>query len=474
MSNHNDKQKSKDLIKGIAIYGIGSMGSKILSFLLVPLYTYYIATEDMGVYDLLHTTIGLLTPVITMQISDAAFRWMIREPKEKECYIRATLQVLCINCCTAGILIWGIGHFFTIPYQTYFIFSLITARFLATVQKLLRGLRNQHLFAFSGVLYTLVYLLSNVLLICVLRKGVESLFVSTIVADVVSLCVVFMCEKRLRVNLFRVPEIPLIKDMMRFSAPLVPNQLNWWVISSSDRYIIRFFLGTVANGIYAISYKFPTMLQIILNLFNSSWQDVSVGDTDGNAGAYYSKVFQKLYQFSFTLLWPLIPATKLFIIFTMSSAYHDAAKYISFLYLGTVFQSFSSFYGVGYLRDKNTKQASLTSIYGAITNAAINILLIRFIGLYAASVSTFLGFGAMWLIREHQNHEELGVIIEIKRFLTYFCITVILSTIACVTNPFVDLLLLAVGAVAFCIINYHMIMSIIIQLLKKLKTIRND
>ena len=83
MSNHNDKQKSKDLIKGIAIYGIGSMGSKILSFLLVPLYTYYIATGDMGVYDLLHTTIGLLTPVITMQISDAAFRWMIREPKEK-------------------------------------------------------------------------------------------------------------------------------------------------------------------------------------------------------------------------------------------------------------------------------------------------------------------------------------------------------------------------------------------------------
>ena len=183
-------------------------------------------------------------------------------------------------------------------------------------------------------------------------------------------------------------------------------------------------------------------------------------------GAYYSKVFQKLYQFSFTLLWPLIPATKLFIIFTMSSAYHDAAKYISFLYLGTVFQSFSSFYGVGYLRDKNTKQASLTSIYGAITNAAINILLIRFIGLYAASVSTFLGFGAMWLIREHQNHEELGIIIEIKRFLTYFCITVILSTIACVTNPFVDLLLFAVGSssvlhnqLSYDYVDYHSIVE---------------
>lgn len=471
-SQKNNQQKNNDLLSGIAIYSIGSVGSKILSFLLVPLYTYYISAQDMGIYDLLHTTIGLLTPIITMQISDAAFRWMVREPENKECYVRATLQVLCINCCVASVLIWGIGHFIAIPYQVYFILSLITARFLATVQKLLRGLKNQRLFASSGVLYTLVYLLSNILLICVLRKGIESLFVSTIIADIVAICVIFLCEKRLRINLLRVPQMSLIQKMIVFSAPLVPNQLNWWIINSSDRYVIQFFLGTMSNGIYAIAYKFPTALQIVLNLFNNSWQDVSVGDTEKDTENYYSGVFRKLYQLSFSLLWMLIPATKLFILYTMNSSYHDAAKYVSFLYLGTVFQSFSSFYGVGYLKNRNTKQASLTSIYGAVVNAVANILLVQFIGLHAASISTFLGFTVMWIIRERQNHDELGVVIEPQKFLPLFLITFALSVVSCFSDVLVDTMAFLGGVIAFIVLNYRTLMSITTWLLKKIRVKR--
>ena len=75
----SDLKNNKELIKGIGVYAIGTFGTKILSFLIVPLYTYYIATDDMGVYDILTSTISLLTPIITMQISDAAYRWIIRD-----------------------------------------------------------------------------------------------------------------------------------------------------------------------------------------------------------------------------------------------------------------------------------------------------------------------------------------------------------------------------------------------------------
>ena len=117
----DNQNKNKSLIQGTIIYAIGSFGTKILSFLIVPLYTYYISTTDMGVYDLLNTTASLLAPIITLQISDAAFRWMVRERDTADKYIKATLQVLLGNSVIAAVLIYIIGQFFPFPYCMEFI-----------------------------------------------------------------------------------------------------------------------------------------------------------------------------------------------------------------------------------------------------------------------------------------------------------------------------------------------------------------
>ena len=66
--------KSKELVKGTLIYAIGSFGSKILSLLIVPLYTFFIVPEELGNYDLILTTVNLLIPIITLQITGAAYK----------------------------------------------------------------------------------------------------------------------------------------------------------------------------------------------------------------------------------------------------------------------------------------------------------------------------------------------------------------------------------------------------------------
>ncbi len=463
-----NKSKGRSLIEGILIYAIGNFGSKILVFLIVPLYTYYISTEDMGNYDLVLTTVNLLTPIITMQISDAAFRWMIRTDSGNDVYVRSTLQVLILNCLIASGVIFIVDKIYPILYCSYFVGVLITSRALATIQKLLRGLKNQKLFAVSGILYTIIFLALNILKICYWHQGVVSLFQSAIISNIITLVVIFFADKRLRIKFWCKPDVIIIKRLLKFSIPLVPNQLNWWIINSSDRYIIKFFLNASANGIYSISYKFPTMLQVILGLFTTSWQDVAVSDTEKNPGTFYTKVFKELYVLSFGLLWVLNPVTKVFIVLFMNSNYHSAASYVPFLYLGTVFQSFASFYGVGYLRDKNTQQASLTSIYGAIVNAIVNIGLIKFIGLHAASFSTFLGFLVMWLIREKQNRNELNVIINKKHFMLFFLPTFVLSVVECFTNMYVDILLGILGVIVFFIANKKLLILLIGKIHSKL------
>lgn len=462
-----ERAKNKQLAENLLIYAIGTFGTKILSFLIVPLYTYYISTSDMGVYDILITTVSMLTPLVTFQIADAAYRWMIRDEKTQEC-ITSTYKVLIINSLIATALIALINTFYKIPYCAYFTAMLISSRLLQTTQKLLRGLRNQKLFAFSSIFFSFLYLSLNVLFIAVLKCGVEYLFVSQIVADVVTVLLIFIIEERIRFDITERMNLALTKEMLAYSIPLVPNLLNWWIMSASDRYVIRWFLGASFNGIYAIAYKFPTLLQQVLGLFNTSWQDLSISE-DGKDGVYYSKVFRRLYVFSLSMIPFIIAASQLFIWITMSSAYHDAAKYVSFLVLGTVFQVFSSFFGVGYLKNKDTKKAAFTSIYGAAVNFGVNVLLIRCIGLYAAALSTFLGFFVMWLIRYIQTRSTLEVKINWMDFGIYFVIALVCTIAAPFSTKTTAAVMAAVGLIFFVGCNREMIVMITRGLSKRLK-----
>lgn len=454
------QKKSRALLKGTGIYAIGTLGTKMLSFFIVPLYTYYITTEDMGLYDILLTSIQLLAPIITMQVSDAAFRYIIRSDEDPAKYIRNTMHVLIVNCSVAFSLVFVVDCFHSIPYCTYFALLLVLTRIMDTIQKLLRALKNQMLFAISGIIYSVVFFSLNIIQICIFKRGVSGLLISGIIANLVSICVIFAFEPNLRINYLKKTNFTIVKKFYKFSAPLVPNYLNWWAINSSDRYIVATFLGHSANGILAIAHKFPTVLQMVLNLFTTSWQDLSVAEKDKECGDYNSRLFKFYYCLSMSFMWILMPATKVIIHIVMSSAYKTACDYVSFYYLGTLFQSYSSFYGVGYLRNKKTWKAFSTSIYGAIINIVINIALIKVIGLQAAAVSTFIGFLVMWFIRERQNHIELNIKINALVFIPLLVSDILVAVLSINLSVSINCLLTLVCLVSFLIFNNTIIKTV--------------
>lgn len=449
--------RGKNLAKGTVVYAIGTLSSRVLSFLIVPLYTYYILPSDLGIYDLLHSTVGLLTPIISLQIADAAFVWMVQGKESNEHCISAVYKYLgCMSLVTAVIAI-AVDHFWTIPYCGYFIAMLLSNRWMATLQKLLRGLKKQKLFALSGVIYTFVFLALNLIQIVGLKMGVVSLFQSSIAANIVVIAFMLIKQKELRSINFRQKDWKLQKDFLKFSIPVVPNQLNWWAVNSSDRYIVKFFLGSAANGIYSIAYKFPSVLQMLFQIFYQSWQDSALGEKNEDGGIFYTKIFRLYYRLGFTILLPLMPFTKIFIELAMNSNYHDASKYISFLYLGTVFQAFSNFMGVGYLKNGKTGRASYTTIFGAVVNIVVNIAFIQLIGLHAASISTFLSFLVVFLVRVHQTKDSMQIRVDWRKFMMLFIMALSMGIVVIFSNMFMDSILTLIGASFFIVFNWNTI-----------------
>lgn len=459
--------KNKTLLIGTITYAIGNFGTKILSFLIVPLYTFYITPSDLGDYDLLMTTVSLLSPLLTMKISDATYCWLIKDVSNSPDYLGATYKLLFRNCIFFSVILLVINHFITIWNCYYFILILIGDRVLECVQKLLRGLKKQKLFAVSGIIYTGLLVIANLIKICMLHQGVTALLQSVVFAQIVTIIFIIWKEKSLRVVNWknRIKHRQLQKEFMKYSAPLVPSALSWWVMSASDRYVIRLFLGKAANGIFAVAGKFPSILQTLFTMFNNAWTDMALAELGKGKQTeeYVADLFRKLYCFSFSVVFGLIPFTKIVTQIILGVEYQSASIYIGILYLGTVFQGFSSFCSIGYLQQKTTGGAARTSMYGAIVNLVVDIFAMKYIGLFAASVSTFIGFFVMWIARMYDIRYSFPIRIKKKEFSIYLIMSIILAIVSIWSSLMIDILLCVCAGIWFIYSNRNIFKAICIN-----------
>ena len=306
------------------------------------------------------------------------------------------------------------------------------------------------------------------------RQGVDGMFRSQVISLCVTIILIFILEPRLRTRIISSQENHnLTKEMLKYSAPLVPSGLSWWVMGASDRYVIRFILGRAANGIYAVANKFPTILSMLFTIFNYSWTDVALGNLkEGKeTSKYSSKLFEDLYKLSFTFALFLIPVTKIVTKLILSSDYKSASIYISFLYLGALFQGYTTFITAGLLQGSKTASIARSSTIGAIVNLAIDLIFMKYIGIQAASISTFCGFFVMWLCRMHDTQSVTPIKLNKARFTVFFLMTLSVATVTIWTNNYVDLVLTVIGLYFFFRVNKKYIKMLIRQIKKKGATV---
>ena len=462
------RNKNKELIKGTIIYAIGSFGSKILSLLIVPLYTFYIVPEELGNYDLILTTINLLIPIITFQITDAAYKKIVEKFDERQNIISCTYWILLISSIISSILCITIGKYIIgLRYAIYLTIMLIAQMWFLSLQRLLRSLKRQKTFVIAGLFQTFCFLVLIAILVCGINLKVDGLCISYTVAHFIAIIFMLTQCKDLIVTKITYNKKNLV-EMFKFSVPLIPNAMSWWLINSSDKYIIRLLLGASSNGIYTVSSKFPAVLQTVNSLFYSSWQDVAIREKAGEErDKFYTNTFEKYYELIFGLVLIAMPATIVLLPMIVSSEYRSAALYSTFIYLGMVFQGFSSFYGINYLNHNKTFGATSTSIVAAIINLIVDLILMPYIGLYAAGISTFLGFFGMWLIRVKQTKKITNIQINKRKFIAYLVISIICAIVSIFTNRVICTILTIVFSIIFLIKEKELIFKIMNNIFNK-------
>jgi O-antigen/teichoic acid export membrane protein len=261
----------------------------------------------------------------------------------------------------------------------------------------------------------------------------------------------------------------VLREMLKFSIPLIPDTLMWWIMSAGDKYIINYSMGDAANGLYSLAMKVPTIISLIFTNFYQAWQMSAIDSrNNGDEKYFYSNVFTITNGFMSVLIVCVITFIKPVFLGVMSESFACAWEYVPLLSIAIFFSCLAAFFGVVYTVSKKSKMSLYTSAVGAATNLFFNVLLVGKFGLYGIATGTALGYVAVLLMRIRDAKREIGMSFDVAR--TFLMVLTIVVQAVC-TTIFQGAETYLFGLIAFVIVTIlyrKEIFEIVNRLRKKL------
>lgn len=418
------------LAKNSAAFMIANFGSKILSFILVPFYTHVLTTEEYGTVDALIATVSLLSPIASFGIGDVIVMFLSkREVSKEKIFTNATAIIVVGNVIVSIIypLIY-LSNIFS-DFIIYFVCLVLVSSIYGVLQMYARGTDKVAQCALSGVIYTAVLALSNIVLLLWLHLGIAGYLCSTIFAySVPSLYLLYVIEgKKLKLSLL---DRKLLRNILQLSIPIIPTAVLWSIMNLADKYTILFFMGPSANGIYTVAYKIPTIISVIYGIFQPAWQLTTFElVTKKDRSETYSKLFELLTGAMFGIGAILLIVNRLYVTYLCNENYSSAWKVSPIIMYSAIFNCLSGFIGSNYLIMHNTKAVLKISVVGSILNVLVNLILVPLIGLYGAAVATCIGYIYMFGKKYLETSSFTALNVNRQRF----CLSNIIIIILCVS-----------------------------------------
>ncbi len=397
--------KYQKLAGNTLIFAIGSFGAKFLSFFLIRLYTGCLDADEYGTADLLYQTVNVLYPIVTLSMADAIIRFgMVKSYDGRSVYTTAIVSAV-MGLAALAILsplfnLSGMYREYSFLLYVYCYFSC----FRQLASNFVRAKGYVKLFAADGIISTLTIVICNVIFLVFLKMGITGYILSIIVSDALSfagLTFIAGLHKYLDIKYFTKN---IFKEMLKYSAPLIPTYVLWWVTSASDRWFVISMRGEAENGIYSAAYKIPSLLMMFTTLFFQAWQMSAIENrNDKGLSKFYSKVYGAYSSLLAVAAAGIIlfvkPLTYLLVDNDPEKNYIFGYHYTPILVIAMVFQCLCQFTSSVYNVKKRSVNAMLTSLIAAVVNIILNFLFIPKWGAYGAAIATAAAYASCFAVR---------------------------------------------------------------------------
>ncbi|WP_039864811.1 lipopolysaccharide biosynthesis protein [Holdemania filiformis] len=413
--------RSKELTKKTLIIAIGRISTQLIAFLLLPLYTKLLSTEEYGSVELVTTLVHLFVPIVSLMLDQGVFRILLNcksEIDKKKAISSGFWTLTGFNILFFIIFCIGSVNIHK-DYKIWLFLILIATTYNNLFLQIARGLNQTKDYALGSFISSLSIIIINVFCIVYLKMGVVGMLLATFCGNLISCLFLLIKVKFYKYISLKHLEKSCIVETLVYSVPLVPNQLSLWVMNGSDRLIVTLFLGMSVNGILAVSQKFSAAFTTVFWIFQLAWHEVGVMHYfDKDRDIFFSDMIEKIIlMFSVFCIGTIIIIPLVFNWF-INPMYNSAYFNIPIYLIAALFNVVIGLLGIVYVAKKNTFEIAKSTMLAAFINIIINLLLIKFLGLFAASISTFMGYLITMIYRIIDTKKYLKIKYNLKLYVS--------------------------------------------------------
>lgn len=417
--------KEKKLVKNVIIFAIGSLASKILQFLLIPFYTRVLSNYEYGIIDILQSVGTLLIPIISLAISEAVFRYTMDKNANKESVLSSGLFVAIVNILLVLIIAIICYAVFKIDYALTLWLYISTYIVRTIFSQYVRAIEKVKMYTIDNLFNVIITIGFSILLISIMGLSVNGYLLGYVCGNIFSLLFLNVFVRVYKSISIKYVKKGILKKMLKFSFPLIPSSICWWLMTFTDRIMIVSKYGASINGVYAISNKVPQIVTILTGIFFQAWQISANNEINSKEiSNFYSKIFKMLFTFSFVTCSCLIVSCKLITRIIAGSEFLGAWYYMPVLLLGTAFFSLGEFLGTIYVASKKTKMAFITNMIAAMTNILFNYVLLIYIGPIGAAIATMICYFVLWIYRVFDTRKIIRIDYDFKKIISTLALVI--------------------------------------------------
>ena len=462
--------KYKKLLSNTLILTIGTFSSKLLVYFLMPLYTAILSAEEYGTADLITNAANLLIPFCCIGITHGVFRFAADDEENHKKVLSSGVTVLLISS-TVFLVLSPLISF--IPnfrnYAWLIAFYVVSSNLHTLCKEYIRARGRMKLYAVQSILGTALTILFNILFLIPMKLGLVGYVLSVAVADALGSIFLIIYAKIYKDFSFKYASKSKIKEMLKYSLPMMPTTVIWWITNVSDRFMVSYICDLSANGLYSAAYKIPTIIALVAGVFNEAWQLSAISESKDReeVSNFFSAVFERYQAILFLGCSVLIPFTPLATRILLDKSYFSAWSFMPVLLIATVFSSLVTFIGTIYTVKKRTTMSLVTAAAGAGLNIALNILLIPEMGAQGAGIATALSYFAVFVLRAIHSKSFMPFDLKAGKLLLNTLFVSIQAFFMIMNLPYNILVQISL-MLAMCIINANSIISALKKVLKKI------
>lgn len=458
--------KKERLIKNTLILLIGVIGTKLINFLMLPLFTAWLSVEEYGTIDIFTVVISMVVPLLSLQLDQGVFRFMIDDQAEieKKETVTSGISLLCLVLFIANIIC--VPTLIILQKKDFILYMVaIDLQCLyVMLQQIVRGMGKNKIYSVNSMLLAFTNVLSSVVFIRFMGMGVNGYILAFCISHVFAGLFMVVSSRIKNLIDWSCKKWDKAKEILQYSLPMIVNNVSWWILNASDKLVLNLFCGLNANGIFAASGKIPGLITTVYSVFHLAWQESAAREKE-DTSEFYSYVFRRLFVImSYALIVLLCLGPTLFS-FLINIKFAESYNHMPILLLALFFYCIAQFYGGIYVGYKKSKELGYTSAIAAVVNLVIDFALVQKVRIYAASISTLVAYFALMLIRLVSIRKICSIKYEIREIAITVAIICVAMVCAYVNNT-----LLLVCVLLFATIVYIFMFNGMIKELKQMVT----